>query len=63
MLKGLKHIENLLPQDHRATLAVTGRLDGTTEDEVQSDIIGHGFRILSSAVHYDRDEGSSGALL
>jgi hypothetical protein len=29
-----------------------------TEDNVQSDIVGYGFRLESAGVHYDRDEGS-----
>jgi putative Mg2+ transporter-C (MgtC) family protein len=58
VLKGLKLVEAMLPQDRRATLTLTGRLDGTTEDDVQSDLIGHGFHLESSGLCYDRNEGS-----
>ena len=58
VLKGMRRIEALLPQDHRARLTVTGPLEGTTEDVVQSEIVGHGFRIASSAMRYDKNEGS-----
>ena len=59
----MKRIEALSPQDRRARLTVKGGLDGTTEVIVQSDIVGHGIRIVSSAMHYDKDEGSMDALL
>jgi putative Mg2+ transporter-C (MgtC) family protein len=58
VLKGLKRVEALLPQDRRARLTVTVGLDGTMEDVVQSDIVGHGFQIVSSAMRYNKDEGS-----
>ena len=58
VLKGLKHIEALLPQDRKATLTVTGRFDGTTEEDVQSEIVRHGFRIVSTELMYDKDEGT-----
>jgi putative Mg2+ transporter-C (MgtC) family protein len=55
VLRGLKHWERLLPQDRRATLIVTGALDGMTEDELRAEILSHGFQLVSSAVRYDRD--------
>jgi putative Mg2+ transporter-C (MgtC) family protein len=58
VLTGMKRIEALLPQDHRARLTVRGPLDGAAEDALQSEIIGHGFHIVSSAMSYDKDEGN-----
>ena len=52
----VSRIEALLPQDRRAKLTVMGGLDGTTEDIVQSDIVGHGFRIVSSAMRFQHTE-------
>ena len=58
VLKGMKRVEALLPQDRMATLTVTGRLDGTTEDDIQSDIVRHGLHIVSTELRYDKDEGN-----
>jgi putative Mg2+ transporter-C (MgtC) family protein len=58
VLKGLKQIEALLSQERKATLSVTGRLDGTTEEDVRSEIVKHGFRIASTDLRHDKDEGN-----
>ena len=55
VLRGLRRWELLLPQDRRATLIVTGALDGTTDDELRAEILRHGFQLVSAAVRYDRD--------
>jgi putative Mg2+ transporter-C (MgtC) family protein len=55
VLKGLKRVERLLPQEHRATLTLTSRLDATTEDDVRAEILRHGFHLVSTGAQYDRD--------
>ena len=55
VLEGLKRVEYLLPQSHRATLTVMSRMDATTEDDVRADILRHGFQLTSTGAHYDRD--------
>jgi putative Mg2+ transporter-C (MgtC) family protein len=58
VLKGLKRLEALLPQDRKAMLTVTGRLDATTEADVRSEIIRHGLHIISTDLQYDKNEGN-----
>ena len=36
-------------------LTVTLRSDATKEDDVQADILRHGFHLASTAAHYDRE--------
>ena len=55
VLQGLKRVEYLLPQVHRATLTVMSRSNATTEDDVRADIHRHGFHLTSTGAHYDRD--------
>jgi putative Mg2+ transporter-C (MgtC) family protein len=58
VLRGLKRVESLLPQDRQAKLIVTGALGGMTEDDFRAEVLRHGFQLLSSSVRYDRDSGS-----
>jgi putative Mg2+ transporter-C (MgtC) family protein len=56
VLRGLKHVETLLPQEHRATLMIAGASNQKTEDEIRADILARGFRLASSGVCYKRDK-------
>jgi putative Mg2+ transporter-C (MgtC) family protein len=58
ILRGMKRIEALLPQERRAALTITGRLDGTTEDEIARDIGGGGFHLVAPGIRYDPAEGT-----
>jgi putative Mg2+ transporter-C (MgtC) family protein len=58
VLRSLKSLESLLPQDRRATLTVASSFDGPTEDEIRADIQAQGLQILSSGIRYDRDRGT-----
>lgn len=57
VLKGMKRMEALLPQDRRATLEITGRTDEASEGEVRSAIAGQGLHVVSMGMRYDRGEG------
>jgi putative Mg2+ transporter-C (MgtC) family protein len=57
VLRGLKRVEALLPQDRRATLSLTGAFDGVTDEEIRAEIFARGFQLVGSGVHYDRDAG------
>lgn len=57
VLRGLKHLENWLPQERRANLTITGTMHGESEDEIRADILNQGFQIISSSVYYDKNEG------
>jgi putative Mg2+ transporter-C (MgtC) family protein len=55
ILRGLKLLEGVLPQDRRATLVVTAALNGMSAETLRTELSGHGFQLVSSAVRYDRD--------
>jgi len=57
VLTGLKRLEFWLPQIRKATLTITAPLDGPTQQEVVDRIVGHGYRLSTSGVSYDKDAG------
>jgi putative Mg2+ transporter-C (MgtC) family protein len=57
VLKGLKRLEGLLPQDQRAVLTIALASQATTEDEVRAAVLGRGFRLATWGFSYDNDKG------
>jgi putative Mg2+ transporter-C (MgtC) family protein len=58
VLRGLKRVEGLLPQDRHAKLSVSGARDSLSTDELRAEIVSHGLQLSSPEVRYDRDSGS-----
>jgi putative Mg2+ transporter-C (MgtC) family protein len=58
VLRGLKRVEALLPQDHRATLTLTGALERLSVDEVRTEMLSHGVQLVSPGVRYDTNTGT-----
>ncbi len=63
VLWGLRQLEALLAQEHRATLVLRARADGPTEEEIQSSLRAAGYGVVSWGVaHKGRGEARSRTL-
>ena len=58
VLKSFKHIEDLLLQEHRASLRVTGTSTGYCSEDVQAEVTREGFSPGSALLRFDTEKAT-----
>lgn len=59
ILRGLKRVEALLPQDRHAALFLTGAADAVSDPEIRAEVVARGFQVLASGLSYDQASARS----